>query len=56
MSGASARDLCDIFGWQTMQMAMRYAHLFDSHTGELAVRMTERFLKDRNDASEAIGS
>lgn len=44
MSGASARDLCEIFGWQTMQMAMRYAHLFDSHTGELVARMNEKFL------------
>lgn len=44
MSGATARDLCDVFGWQTMQMAMRYAHLFESHTSELAARMNAKFL------------
>ena len=44
MAGATARDLCDIFGWQTIQMAMRYAHLSDSHTSELAARMSEKFI------------
>ena len=48
MSGATARDLCDIFGWETMQMAMRYAHLFDSHTTELAARMSEKFLENKS--------
>jgi integrase len=47
MTGATARDLCDIFGWQTMQMAMRYAHLSESHTGELAARMSEKFMIGR---------
>jgi integrase len=47
MSGASARDLCEIFGWETMQMAMRYAHLFDSHTVEIAGRMSERFIEGK---------
>jgi len=44
MSGASARDLCEIFGWETIQMAMRYAHLFDSHTSELTMKMNDMFL------------
>jgi integrase len=44
MSGATARDLCDIFGWKKMQMAMRYAHLFESHTNELAAKMNEKFI------------
>lgn len=47
MSGATTRDLCDIFGWQTMQMAMRYAHLSESHTGELAAKMSEKFMIGR---------
>lgn len=46
MSGATARDLCDIFGWKKMQMAMRYAHLFESHTSELAAKMTEKFISE----------
>lgn len=54
MSGASARDLCDIFGWQTLEMAMRYAHLFDSHTAEIAQRMNDKFLSgDREEAETA---
>jgi hypothetical protein len=44
MSSATARDLCDIFGWKKMQMAMRYAHLFESHTNELAAKMNEKFI------------
>jgi len=54
MSGAAARDLCDIFGWQTMQMAMRYAHLFDSHTSELAAKMNEKFLSKTNEAKRLL--
>ena len=44
MSGASARDLCEIFGWETIQMAMRYAHLSECHTSELAVKMSKKFI------------
>ena len=48
MSGASARDLCDIFGWKTMQMAMRYAHLSETHTAKIAEKMNDTFILNTN--------
>lgn len=48
MSGASARDLCDIFGWKTMQMAMRYAHLSETHTAKIAEKMNDTFILSTN--------
>ena len=42
MSGASVRDIAEILGHKTLQMAMRYSHLTEKHSASVVRVMNEK--------------
>jgi integrase len=45
MSGASVRELAEALGDNTLEMALRYAHLSEAHTATVVSRMAQKFLE-----------
>lgn len=43
MSGATPPEIAAVLGHKTLQMVKRYAHLSDSHVGDVVERMTSKF-------------
>jgi integrase len=44
MSGASARDICEILGHSDIRMTQRYTHLSQPHLAEALERASEKFI------------
>lgn len=42
MNGASLAEIAEVLGHKTLQMVKRYAHLSDSHVGQVVQRMNEK--------------
>jgi len=45
MNGASLLDIAEILGHKTLAMVQRYAHLTESHLGDVVEAMNEKFLE-----------
>ena len=45
MSGASVRDIAEILGHKTLQMAMRYSHLTEKHSTSVVRVMNEKMFR-----------
>ena len=45
MNGASAREIAEILGHKTLQMAMRYSHLSESHSASVVKSMNEKMFE-----------
>ena len=48
MNGASVRDIADILGHKTLQMAMKYSHLTKNHSEKILKSMNDKLFKDMN--------
>ena len=46
MNGASAREIADILGHKTIQMAMRYSHLSEGHSASVVKSMNEKMFEN----------
>ena len=42
MNGASTREIAEILGHKTLQMAMRYSHLTEDHSASVVKSMNEK--------------
>ncbi len=47
MGGASPREIAEILGHKTLQMAMRYSHLSQKHSQSVVRTMNEKMFGDR---------
>jgi len=46
MNGASLRDIAEILGHKTLEMAMRYSHLTDAHSAGVVKSMNEKMFEN----------
>ena len=47
MGGASTREIAEILGHKTLQMAMRYSHLYQKHSASVVRTMNQKMFGDR---------
>jgi site-specific recombinase XerD len=45
MNGASLRDIAEILGHKTLEMAMRYSHLTEAHSVSVVKSMNEKMFE-----------
>ena len=45
MNGASVREIAEILGHKTLQMAMRYSHLTENHSASVVKSMNEKMFE-----------
>ena len=46
MNGASLRDIAEILGHKTLEMAMRYSHLTEAHSASVVKSMNEKMFEN----------
>ena len=46
MNGASLRDIAEILGHKTLEMAMRYSHLTEAHSVSVVKSMNEKMFEN----------
>ena len=46
MNGASLRDIAEILGHKTLEMAMRYSHLTEAHSTGVVKSMNEKMFEN----------